>query len=239
MPAVSFKGVTNTKKDVVSFGNSDKSARVDYDLSKGTADYYFGGGLKIRSSYAGVQLARYVTSRDYTRHTYTVADISDANGTGIRVDITGTGSYPAMRQTFYIYENKPYILTEVRIESNKTQSSNWMGPVVVDNPGGVDIGSYSDDRLLWIPFDNDSYVRYNAASINNTGTSFEACAIYDNTTRKGLVVGSVEHDIWKTGIYYKGSKNRLDKLNVFGGAADSKWTHDQTTHGKVSGTVIK
>ena len=40
-------------------------------------------------------------------------------------------------------------------------SANWMGPVVVDSTGGVDLGSYGDDRALFVPFDNDKNVSYN------------------------------------------------------------------------------
>ena len=224
---------------IVSFSNADNSARIDYDLFSGTVNYYFNGKLKIYRSYAGVQLSSYVTSKDYSSRIYTLTKISDANGTGKRMEVLSKGGNPAMRQKFYIYDNKPYILTEVQIESASVQSSNWMGPLVVDAAGRVDIGTTSDYRLLWVPFDNDSFSRYNAASINSVGTSFEVSAFYDNTSRNGIVVGSLEHDTWKTGVYYSGSNNKLNKMNVFGGANDATWTHDQTTHGKISGTTIK
>jgi len=83
--------------------------------------------------------------------------------------------------------------------------SRWMGPVVMDTAGGVDIGSYNDVRALIVPFDNDSFTfSYDAMPINNAGTSYEVSAFYDNTTRNGLVVGSVTHDTWKTGVYFQG-----------------------------------
>lgn len=238
-PKLDSTSISPPPGGVVSFSNADDSARIDYDLDSGTIDYYFNGKLIIHRSYAGVQLTSYITSRDYRSRTYTSTIISDANGTGIRVEVLSTGGNPDMRQKFYIYDNKTYILTEVQIESASVQSSNWMGPVVIDSSGGVDIGPTSDYRLLWVPFDNDSFARYNAAPINSVGTSFEVSAFYDNKSRNGIVVGSVEHDTWKTGVYYNGSGNRLNRLNVFGGANDAAWTHDQTTHGKISGNTIK
>lgn len=222
-----------------SVSNLDVSARIDFDLNEGTQSYYFQGKLKISRASAGVQLSSYITSKDYTSHSLVSTDIKDRNGTGRKVEIINTGDFPTMRQIFYIYDDKPYILTEVRIESTSVQSSNWMGPVVVDAQGRIDIGKTSDFRLLWVPYDNDSFPRYNAASVNSTGTSFEVCAFYDNTSRNGMVVGSVEHDTWKTGIYYNGSNNKLNKLNVFGGANSADWTHDQTKHGQISGETIK
>ncbi len=93
-----------------------------------------------------------------------------------------------------------------------------MGLVVVDSTGGVNIGVTNDNRALVVPFDNDGFVRYNAMPMNNSGNSFEVGAFYDNTTRNGLVVGSVTHDIWKTGIFFVGANNKLNAMNVYGGA---------------------
>ena len=67
-----------------------------------------------------------------------------------------------------------------------------------------------------------------------SGTSFEAAAIYDNTTRNGIVVGSVTHDTWKTGVYYAARTASSTRMNVFGGATDATWTHDVLPHGKVT-----
>jgi predicted CxxxxCH...CXXCH cytochrome family protein len=62
-------------------------------------------------------------------------------------------------------------------------------------------------------------------------------AFYDNTTRNGLVVGSVTHDTWKTGVYFQGANNRLSVLNVYGGVTSSD-TRDVDPHGLVKGNVI-
>src|SRR5262249_9457808 len=65
----------------------------------------------------------------------------------------------------------------------------------------------------------------------------EVSAFYDNTTRNGLVVGSVTHDTWKTGVYFQGANNRLNVLNVFGGVTSSD-TRDVLEHGLVKGSTI-
>src|SRR5258708_36501651 len=101
----------------------------------------------------------------------------------------------------------------------------------MDIAGGVDIGSYNDVRALIVPFDNDSFTfSYNAMPINNTSTSYEVSAFYDNTTRNGLVVGSVTHDTWKTGVYFQGAGNKLNVLNDFGGETSGD-TRDVMPHG--------
>jgi len=72
---------------------------------------------------------------------------------------------------------------------------------------------------LIVPFDNDSFTfSYNAMPINNTSMSYEASAFYDNTTRSGLVVGSVTHDT-EDGVYFQGSNNKLNVLNVLAAKA--------------------
>src|SRR5262249_9109983 len=116
--------------------------------------------------------------------------------------------------------------------------TNWISPVVVSTAGGVDVGTYGDVRILQVPFDNDNWVSYDARPIASSGTSYEVAAIYDNVTRNGIVVGSVTHDIWKTGIFFIGANGKLDAMNAFGGAVDYDRTRDVLPHGKVTGGSI-
>jgi alpha-galactosidase len=206
------------------------NVRIDYDLSAGTADFFYAGHRKLTGFYAGVQLQSYLTSRDYTSRTYATSSS--------QVVVTSTGAgLPTMQQIFNLSGGHRFLARVVLLGDDL--STNWIAPVVVSRKGGVNVGLYNDPRVLWVPFDNDAWVNYNAASINgNTGTSFEAAAFYDNDSRNGIVVGSVLHDTWKTGIYYSGEQNRLDVLNVFGGATDATWTHDKVAHAKVTGDAL-
>jgi len=214
---------------------TNANVRLEYDLSTGRADFYWQNSLKISGFYAGVGLysgdvlTNYTTGTIYSSRTWTV--------TNNEVDITLTGSgVPLMKQVFILNQDNAF-LTRVDMIGSGLQS-RWMGPVVMDTVGGVDIGTYNDDRALIVPFDNDSFTfSYDAMPINNTSTSYEASAFYDNTTRNGLVVGSVTHDIWKTGVYFQGANNKLDVLNVFGGETSSD-TRDVMSHGLVTGNTI-
>ena len=211
------------------------NVHLAYDLSAGRANFYWGNTLKISGFYAGMGLnsgevqTNYLTTAGYTNHTWTV--------TGNTVTVTSTqGTLPVIKQIF-IFDHTDSFLTRMEVSGTGMQS-RWMGPVVMDTTGGVDIGSYADDRALIVPFDNDSFTfSYNAMSINNTSTSYEASAFYDNTSRNGLVVGSVTHDTWKTGVYFSGANNKLNVLNVFGGVTSTN-TRDVMPHGLVSGNTI-
>ena len=67
---------------------------------------------------------------------------------------------------------------------------------------------------------------------NGLYVSSELTAIYDNTSRNGLVIGSVTHDTWKTGIYWSGSNDKLNELRVYGGFTSSTSTWDTIPHGR-------
>ncbi|HVM50644.1 MAG TPA: autotransporter-associated beta strand repeat-containing protein [Candidatus Acidoferrum sp.] len=209
---------------------SNVNVQVQYNLTTGRADFYWQNAKKIAGFYAGVGLANYITGTGYSSHTWSVLSSNQ-----VVVTSTNTG-LPVMKQYFTLDQDNSF-LTRVTIESAGT-NSNWMGPVVMDTTGGVDIGSYNDNRALFVPFDNDHFIRYNAMRMNSTSNSYEVAAFYDNTTRNGLVVGSVTHDTWKTGIYFVGANNKLNAMNVYGGATSSTVTWDVLPHGAISGTNI-
>jgi alpha-galactosidase len=220
LPCPAISGVVTMQRD---------SVRVDYDLATGNASFFAGGARKVQDFYAGVQLGSYTTSRAYSSRSCVV------QGDVYTITLTGNG-LPLMEHLFVLNGGHKF-LTRVIVRGEDLESS-WMAPVVMDTPGGVDVGSQGDPRLLWIPFDNDAWVSYNALPMSSSGTSYEAAVFFDNQNRHGIVVGSVTHDTWKTGVYYQGSNDRLDALNVFGGAVDATWTHDRVPHGKVKGDVI-
>jgi len=218
----SFQQVGNT----LVMSNADVT--LDYNLNAGTTVFYWQNSKKISAFYSGVTLSTgYIKSVNYSSWSYAV---SSSN----QVIVTATGNgLPTMKQYFTLDQNDSFL---VRVDvSGSNLMANWMGPVVVDSTGWVDIGITNDNRALVVPFDNDAFRSYNAMPMNNTGTSSEVGAFYDNTSRNGLVVGSVTHDTWKTGIYFYGANNKLSAMNVYGGATSPA---DVMPHGSVTGNVI-
>jgi hypothetical protein len=210
---------------------SNGNVAVNYDLSSGQASFLWQGSTIISNFYSGVSLSSgYVKGTNYTSWNYALAGSNEVVVTAI-----GNG-HPTMNQFFTFDQTNSFL---VRLEMVWTGlSANWMGPVVVDQAGGVDLGSYGDDIALFVPFDNDHFISYNAMPINSSDTSYEVGAFYDNVSRRGLVVGSVTHDTWKSGIYWSGSNNRLNQMNVFGGAVSSSVTWDVMPHGSITGNSI-
>jgi len=220
---------------VISFGRDN---RIQYDLHTGRYDVIFDGKEMIRDAYAlckaGDSLAEGgLDSRtSYTSRTWSSATFSDSSGSGIRYTVTLTGGgRPAMEQVFYVYRGEDYFYVEVRLAGGGT-GCDYMSPL---HAGNAELYEYGDNRALRVPFDNDAWVRYNAAPLASAGfTSAEVTAIYNNTDRHGLVVGSVDHHDWKSGITIEGADSgRLSRLTVFAGYTDSIYTRDAKGHGRV------
>ncbi len=218
----SFQQVGNTL--VMSNGN----VGLNYNLSVGSVDFYWNGARKLAGFYSGVSLSSgYIKGTNYSSWSYVVTGSNQAV-------VTATGSgLPVMKQYFTLDQPDSFLIRVDIVGANL--SVNWIGPVVVDGTGGVDLGVANDNRALVVPFDNDHFVRYNAGTINRSDTSFEVGAFYDNVSRNGLVVGSVTHDTWKSGVYFSGANNKLNQMNVFGGATFSS---DVMPHGSVTGSLV-
>ncbi len=207
---------------------SNANVRLEYNLTAGTADFYWKNSKKISAFYSGIGFdTGYIKGINYSTWSYAVV------GNNQVVITANGGGLPTMKQYFTLDQTDSFLVRVEAVGSNL--KANWMGPVVVDSAGGVDLGVANDNRALVVPFDNDGFVRYNAMPINNSGMSYEVGAFYDNTTRNGLVVGSVTHDVWKTGIFFAGANNKLNLMNVFGGATAPA---DVDPHGYVHGNVI-
>ena len=154
--------------------------------------------------------------------------------------MTYTGNnLPVLVQSFYVYPTKDYVLTDFTLESTSEMASNYMAPVNVDRMPEV-LNQGENNRALFIPFDNDCWIRYQSHPLTFTElTSYEVTTIFNNDDREAMVIGSVEHDSWKTGITIgKGNIYNVGSLVCYGGVAD-KTTRDSKPHGALKGTTIK
>lgn len=117
----------------------------------------------------------------------------------------------SMTQFFYVSPEKPYFLVQVETTGRAAKSSPLTGKIS------------SAGRGLVVPFDNDMWVRYEVKDKLDY-TSSEVTAFIDG----GLVIGSVEHKVWKSGVHVANGE-----VSAFGGYTDSITTHDKVQHGKV------
>jgi len=110
---------------------TNANVRLDYDLGTGRANFYWQNKLKITGFYSGVGLDKYITDTVYTNRSWSF--------TSNQVEVTSRrGDLPSLKQIF-IFDQDNSFLTRCELTGTKLQS-RWMGPLVMDTPGGVDIG---------------------------------------------------------------------------------------------------
>lgn len=179
-----------------------------------------------------------ISTKDYLISEITQTQQKDKTGKTIKIIsiVYKLDKLPILVQNFYLSATNDYILTDFTLENSVDIASNYMAPVVVEK---INLVGGDNARALFIPFDNDAWVRYQSHKLDfEKLTSYEATAIFNSDSRNGLVIGSVEHNNWKTGIEMSGGNKTLNSLVCYGGVAD-KLTRDSKPHGVLEGKLIK
>lgn len=154
------------------------------------------------------------------------------------VALTGKKDGRTVTQTINFYPGKDFVTTELTVSSPKEISTRYMAPVAVNH--SYDLFDRTGNYAVFVPYDNDAWVRYrNTPFGENIPDSYEATALVNADTRDALVIGSIEHDTWKTGIKVATDKGcALDTLVAYGGIA-TNLTRDIIPHGAVKGKIVK
>lgn len=213
-------------------------------------------GVTVRFKYDGDVYG----TADATSATITDKAMTDKAGDGRQCTITYTfdGSVPAVDQTFYLFDGRDYFLTEVTLKSDTKIKSNYIAPVYTTDDN-LFLPVDNSNRLLTVPFDNDGFVTYGSHTLGCTGQgkpatgrvprdtiSFEVTSIFNGNTNLGLVVGSVEHDNWKSAVRMTGSpmsQSYMSRLECYSGATHAATRDDYNgylmEHGYLSGNEVK
>lgn len=127
------------------------------------------------------------------------------------------------------------LLARLTLCSKGIVGSNYMAPIATVAPNRFD---GQECRILKVPFDNDGFGRYLFCRLDTAVTSYEVCAIFDGMTRHGLVVGSVEHDHWKSAVQVDAEQgNVIKSLKAFSGVSTEE-TRDVLPHGSLQGSRV-
>lgn len=155
-------------------------------------------------------------SDNYTAVAITQADVNDEFGQGRRFTWTFTNAgSPSLEQIVTVYNGLPYALFEgaVVAQSGST-SSRQINPVVITTTNTLPLPT-SENRIYNMPFANDNWATF-ATVTWSTGqpvTSCEATALFNVATRQGIVIGSVDHSVWKSSVTVTPtSTNRIRRL---------------------------
>ncbi len=167
---------------VIPYGSK---AKIIYHLKYGTYDLQSDEKVFIKGAYSQVKNGKQlISSKSYTSAKYQEQRWSDQLGTGKKYVITLIqAGLPRMEQVFYVYPGHDFFLTEVQLSGSKL-SSNYIAPLLSQH---ASIHAKGDNRNLFVPFDNDTFIRYDAKStlkeVDNT--SSEVGALYDNNSITG------------------------------------------------------
>lgn len=208
-----------------------KNNTIRYDLSTGLYDVVFSGKTVVNKAFAEGRSTTSFTSKDFSKRTFSSKSITDKFGKGTCSIVTLTGNDNLqMQQLFFTYPDKDYFFTQVIVSGAKA-GCNYLS---VLNSGAVDMEKDGDNRAVFIPFDNDAWMRYSSSNLDKCNfTGSEVGVVYNNKNDHGFIAGSLDQDNWKSGVTFKGQSESTLSLNVFAGFSDSLVTRDHKAHGFV------
>jgi alpha-galactosidase len=209
---------------IIPFGEGNQ---IQYDLDRGTYNVVVSGRTVIKDAYAVCRSGD--LSDSSTAYTFRRWSADTVWGSFIYTVSLFSDKLPEMQQVFIVRGGEKSIYEAVGL---MIAGCDYMSPLTTSH---IDLHEQGDNRALLVPFDNDAWVRYNAFPLSVADfTGSEVTAIYNNTSRHGLVMGSVDHEEWKSGVRVKGSNGgKLSFLSMFAGYTDKTYTHDTKRHGLV------
>jgi alpha-galactosidase len=245
----------------------DSRLKVIFDSRTGLVNWLFNNGITLNNTvgYLIDTKAGFVSTADFANHSIRITAVRDSLGKGVKLTLVHKDEkHPfLLKQFITIYEDRSCILVSLIAESSAYRSyileTRDISPLaVLPRFKGSFYMPGKEPRLLDVPFDNDDWVNVverswgKSAAPTNAGTSYELTAVYDNANNSGIVIGSVKHDFWKTGICYriKNQTGYIDSLNVFGGVSTPDnatlpadyggldGTHDLVQHGTMTGNHV-
>ncbi|KIA93605.1 alpha-galactosidase [Pedobacter kyungheensis] len=215
-----------------------KNGKINYNLQKGTFDVLNGSVLLLEQGFSEVGYQKTtLSSKDYQQIAYTQSKVKDAFGSGIKhTFLLKQNGLPNMRQIIYTYTNRDYFFISVSLVGSNLES-NKMVPL---KGNLVDSQLKNDASSLFVPFDNDTFISYNAVPLKAgvSNPSAEVTALYQNASRKGYVIGSIEHSDWKTGILTVMNIQQQATVEAICGYTKESITRDKIAHGYLKGDVV-
>lgn len=160
-------------------------------------------------------------SKSYSSVTKKEEDINDGFGQGRRFTWTFTqAGKPTLEQVATVYPSLPYALVEGAVVANSgTTSSRQICPIVSATSTTLPLET-SENRIYNMPFANDNWATFSTVrwSTGQPMTSCEATALFNVDSRKGIIIGSVDHSVWKSAIAVTPtSTNRVRRLTATAG----------------------
>ena len=164
---------------------SNGKIMLAYDLKTGKARAEGENGITLSGIDSAVKLSDGTvyssTGPNQEGRKAVIQEIQDGFGTGKQLTVSKVhADGRTLFQRFYIYEELPYLISEVSIKGREQIGSNEITVLKAETaafPEGEDM------RFLFTPFDNDDFVRYAALPFSEIRESYEMSAVYDANSR--------------------------------------------------------
>lgn len=160
-------------------------------------------------------------SDQYTSVVKREESVADGFGSGLRITwVFSKDGSPDLEQVVTVYDGRPYILVEGAVVAKSgTISSRRINPIVVSTTCTLPLPT-TENRVYNMPFANDNWATFATVrwSTAQPVVSCEATALFNVETREGIVIGSVDHSVWKSSVTVTpNSTNKVRKLVVNAG----------------------
>jgi len=233
--SVLFLFITKASAVIIPYG---KSGKIVYNLKTGTFNVSESAKQLLVKGFSQAEYQKKLfSSKDYKNITYSKKVIHDKFGNGFKhIFLLKQPGLPAMQQVFYTYNGKNYFIINLVLIGTDLSINR-----IVPLNGNLINQEYADvPTSLFVPFDNDTFISYHTVplTVNVNNPSAEVTALYHNQSRKGFVIGSIEHRDWKTGIITAMDVDKKISLQTICGFTDESITRDKTTHGYLKGNSV-
>lgn len=184
----------------MTYNVGNDNVKISLDSEGGTFSLDMGGG-KLTYMCTAVRLkdGRILKSTDLWRHEVSETEGMEKPGFCRKVVFTHTGEQDfSLIQEFCIYED--YLTASTAVRSSREVVTNYIAPFCpAEEGGGIELGE-GKLRFLSAPFDNDKWAKFVDYPIAYSRMSYEFTVLHREESEAGLVLGSVDHDRWKTGF---------------------------------------
>ena len=225
------------QKDItMAFG---KKGIITYNAKKHTIRVTDSGNVIFSDAVATVvSNGTTLSAADYSSPALAKTEINDAIGKGTKYTLLYTvAGKPQLTQIFYTYKDKQYFITQIEIDGKGQEvATNYLAPLTT---GKVGFDIAKNLHTVFMPYDNDAFISYESkplASIT-ANTSAEAGVVFNNTSRNGIIIGSLEHTIFKSAVKTTNNNNAVS-LTAWAGYSEQAVTRDAIAHGMVKGSKV-
>lgn len=227
--------VSKAQGERYQYETANDRVRIEVNPQSGTVSFYVDNHLIVDKAYSeAIVNGQRLVSSEYTSHE--VSSQAEKDGRHAFQVIHKKEGLPDLRQTFSMVKGETFIIAGLDILGAELESNSISvikGKHLLPEP-------IAKTNFLRVPYDNDTFIRYEItpATKGFSSRSSEVSSLYQNESRNGFVLGSLDQSVWKSGIIANSEKSGTVEFEVLNGFVDARLTRDSIAHGSMKGDTI-